>query len=167
MGLDLTAFFNMPQPPKKRKRGTGRIHCKKGMKKKKATTTPSALLKDPPKSSISSPPATRKRPPPAFVSPQRKQPKRTTSTTAGGGLPVQELLEIFTQLEGLEGVDLKAAIVHGRKNLQAMANQGRSTTDVSTAVEMPDDSTTATGAGATTINSATGGPPTELQQHLE
>ena len=75
---------------------------------------------------------------------------------------MQELLEIFTQLEGLEGLDLKAATVHGRKNLQAMAEQGRATTDVSTAVEMTDDSTAVAG-GASTINSATGGPPTELQ----
>ena len=73
---------------------------------------------------------------------------------------MQELLEIFTQPEELEGLDLKAATLHGRKNLQAMADQGRATTDVSTAVEMMDDSTA---GGATTINSATGGPPTELQ----
>ena len=150
-----------PRVKKRKARKTGEMRPNK---KKKDPPTPSALLKEPPESSISSPPATRKRPAPAFISPQRKQPKRTTTTTpAGGGLLVQELLEIFTQLEGLEGVDLKAAIVHGRKNLQAMVEQGRATTDVSTVVEILDDSTTATGAGATTINSATGGPPTELQ----
>ena len=148
--------------PRVRKRRPASIGHRHANKTKKDPPTPSALLKEPPESSISSPPATRKRAL-AFVSPQqpkRKQPKRTTTS---GGLPVQELLEIFTQLEELEGSDLKAATVHGRKNLQAMVEQGRATTDVSTVVETPDDSTTATGAGATTINSATGEPPTELQ----
>ena len=110
---------------------------------------------------MSSPSPSRKRALP-FVSPQRKQPKRTTTSSAGG-LPVQELLEVFTQPEELEGSDLKAATVHGRKNPQAMVEWGRATTGVSTAVEMMDDSTTATAGGASTINTATGGPPTELQ----
>ena len=124
--------------PRKRKQKPKSIGYRHVKKTKKETPTPSALLNDPPQSSISSPSSTRKRAPTPFVSPQRKQPKRKTSS-AGGGLPVQELLEIFTQLEGLEGSDLKAATVHGRKNLQAMADQGRATTDVSTVVEMTDD----------------------------
>ena len=147
--------------PRVRKRRPASIGHRHANKTKKDPPTPSALLKEPPESSISSPPATRKRAL-AFVSPQqpkRKQPKRTTTS---GGLPVQELLEIFTQLEELEGSDLKAATVHGRKNLQAMVEQGRATTDVSTVVETTDDSTAVAGGGST-INSATGGPPTELQ----
>ena len=148
--------------PRKRKQKPKSIGYRHAKKTKKETPTSSSLLKDPPQSSISSPSPSRKRSATPLVSPQRKQPKRTT-TTAGGGLPVQELLEIFTQLEELEGSNLKAAIVHGRKNLQAMVEQGRATTDVSTVVEIMDDSTTATAAEASTINSATGGPPTELQ----
>ena len=148
--------------PRVRKRRPASIGHRHANKTKKDPPTPSALLKEPPESSISSPPATRKRAL-AFVSPQqpkRKQPIRRTTTS--GGLPVQELLEIFTQLEELEGSDLKAATVHGRKNLQAMVEQGRATTDVSTVVETTDDSTAVAG-GASTINTATGGPPTELQ----
>ena len=160
-----------PHPPKRKKLGIGYQRPKK--KRREATTTAAAssVLKEPPQSSISSPPATRKRAPTPFVSPPHPK-RRTTKTSSAGGLLVQELLEIFTQLEGPEGLDLKAAMVHGRKNLQAMADQGRTTTDVSTAVEMTDDSTTATAAGASTINSAKQeahqlSSKFQLQQHPE
>ena len=132
-----------PYYPRIKKHKSAKIGYRHAKKTKKETPTPSSVPKEPPESSISSPPATRKRAA-AFVSSphtQRKQPKRSSA----GGLLVQELMEIFTQLEELDGLDLKAAIVHGRKNLQAMVEQGRATTDVSTVVEMMDDSTAVAG----------------------
>ena len=67
--------------------------------------------------------------------------------------------KIFTQPEELEGSELKAAMVHGRKNQQAMVDEGRLHTDMPTVMEMLADSTA---VGVSTINDATECPQTEL-----
>ena len=55
---------------------------------------------------------------------------------------VSELLEVFLQLEQLDDKLLRAAIVHGRKKLQALAVTGTTCTEIFDVITIDEDETT-------------------------
>ena len=61
--------------------------------------------------------------------PLRKQPPRDTKSFNSGSLGVTELLQVFLELEELDDKQLRPAVVHGRKKLQALAGTGATITE--------------------------------------
>ena len=102
-----------------------------------------------------------KRPPPALVSPQAKKQKRTVNS---GRIQVQDVLEVFTQLEQLQDHELRSAIVHGRQRLQALADDGTIDTQMSTVITIIDDSTATLATGEESLHGkmSHNEPPDEL-----
>ena len=64
-------------------------------------------------------------PPPAA----RKQAPKNRKSFISGSLGVNELLQVFLELEGLDDKHLRPAVVHGRKKLKALAYTGFTVTE--------------------------------------
>ena len=109
--------------PFSKKRGSGSNIgvCKKQEKKKKHNPAPVSLPEEsqlPVENDVKEPP---KHHGEAFVSPiarTRKSNRRKLATmTTDGSLGVNDLLEVFLELEELDDKLLRPAVVHGRKKL--------------------------------------------------
>ena len=78
-----------------------------------------------------------------FVSPaastRKSKRKLPPVSSKKGGLGVDELLQVFLELEKLDDKHLRSAVVFGRKRLQTLASAGTTHTEVIEIITIADD----------------------------
>ena len=98
-----------------------------------------------------------------FVSPaastRKSKRKLPPVSSKKGGLGVDELLQVFLELEKLDDKHLRSAVVFGRKRLQTLASAGTTHTEVIEIITIADDDDDETPMGNNQ-------PVEELEQQL-
>ena len=121
-----------------KKRGASALAYTRGKKKQKLVTNPANVL---PSNSTTDGIQDQKNAK-ALVSPvadKKQSRKSAVMTPVDGTLGIQELLQVFLELEQLEEKLLRPAVVHGRKKLQALADTGSTVTEVVDIITIEDE----------------------------